>query len=73
MLRQVAVEGDKIVVRTYGEGNNRTPALAAENAVLGRAAFVLATRRMRSELKPPAENGRWDDRRTGAKGAQGFN
>ncbi len=60
--RQIVVQGDKIVLRTYGEGINRTMEQALQNKLLARQAFVESTGRIRSDLNPRPEDGRWQDR-----------
>jgi hypothetical protein len=60
--RQIVVEGDKISVRTYGEGNNRTMQEALQNRLAAKQTFAESTARIRSELNPPPEDGRWRER-----------
>jgi hypothetical protein len=56
--RQIVVEEGKVLIRTFGMGNNRSPDQATQNALLARPAFAGSTEGIRRSLRPRPFNER---------------
>lgn len=58
--RQIVVEGNRVFVRHYGEGMNRSPDLALQNKLFAPAIFRESVNQMREALRPAGPpSGRW--------------